>query len=366
MVKERNNKMTTEQQEKFSGNVLLFYAFDIGDEVDFDHIRKKDLLVLRDVSLSPYFKNYHIPLSFDMPDRGGDGERAECILSKLYNFGAVSFCYRIPFTDTFDGLKRKLVEIYDLYNKKSEEDAKQLYNKLLPAIEAPHFYHIKNSYFIVQVNPSQKNIAPEDFKEKYGSKIASLLRLEVQALSDYQEEDVLDSTTGYYGQDFMIIDSEASFIYDDEYFEILEFFESTNIQLLELQFFDRLLDQTLERFYLKPLTIPLKSYIPLIGSRFETTVSKLIRLRVDISVIVERLESSIQMVGDAYYSKVYSMLVEKLSLQSWKESLSKKLDIINDLYSAYQHRLETLHDEILTVVVIILIALEAGLAFMGK
>ena len=233
------------------------------------------------------------------------------------------------------------------------------------SLEKPSFFHIKKSYFVVQMNP-YKDVFPEDFKEKYGSKIASLLRLEVKTLSDYQEKDILDSTTGYYGRDFMIIDSEASFIYDDDYFETLEFFESANIQLLELQFFDRLLDGTLKGFYLKPLTIPLKAYIPLLGRRLETSISKLARLKVDISVIVERLESSIQMVGDAYYSKLYSMLNEKLSLGSWKEAINKKLDIISDLYNTYQHRLETLQEEILTVVIIVLIAFEAILVVMGK
>ncbi|HBS47812.1 TPA: hypothetical protein DEO28_01710 [Candidatus Dependentiae bacterium] len=350
--------------EKFTGNIFLFYVFDIGDEIVFDVIRKKGLLSLRETPRSPYFKNYHIPLSFDLPV----GEIADVkhisVISKLYNFGAISLCYQIPFDDSLDDLKGQLVDIYEIYNRKSDEDVKAVFNKIYPAIEKPQFYQMKNSYYIVQVNPSQKNIAPEDFKEQYGSKIASLLRLETQSLSDYQEADILDYTTGYYGKDFMIFDSEASFIYDDEYFETLEFFESANIQLLELQYFDKFLDKSLEAFYLKPLAIPWQAYIPIVGRKFSTPISKLARMRVDISVIVERLDSSIKMVGDAYYSQVYSMLYEKLSLQSWQESINKKLDIIEDLYTVYQHQLELLHEEILTIVIILLIAVEAVLAFV--
>jgi len=352
--------------EKFSGNVLFFYAFDLGDEISFERIKKRGLLSLRDTPLSPYFKNYHIPLSFDMPSEIEGEIRSDVVVNKLYNFGVVSFCYQVPFEASLDELKGKLIDFEDLYNRKSEDDAKAIFNRILPAIEKPVFYQMKNSYYIVQVNPSQKNIAPEDFKEQYGSKIASLLRLEIQSLSDYQEADILDYTTGYYGKDFMIFDSEASFIYDDEYFETLEFFESANIQLLELQYFDKLLDKSLEGFYLKPLSIPWRAYIPILGRKFGTPVSKLAKMKVDISVIVERLDSSIKMVGDAYYSQVYLMLREKLSLQSWQESINKKLEIIKDLYMVYQHQLESLHEEILTVVIIVLIAVETVFAFLHK
>jgi hypothetical protein len=352
------------EEKNFSGNILLFYFFDVGDEFDFDSIKRKKLLKLREIPSSPYFKNYHIPLSFEMPEFGGQ-KRNDCVLSKAYSFGAFAFCYSIPFNDTFDTLKHKIIDIHNSYDRKSEDDARNVFEQILPAIESPHFYQMKNSYFVVQMN-LVKDISAQEFEKSYGSKIASLLRLETQTLSDYQIKDILDSTTGYYGQDFMIIDSEASFIYDDEYYETLEFFESANIQLLELQYFDRLLDNTLKDFYLKPLTISWKAYIPLIGRRMDTSISKLARLRVDISVIVERLEGSIKMVGDAYYSKIYSVLVHNLSLGSWKESINKKLDIISDLYTVYQHRLERTHEEILTIVIIILIALEAIFAFMGK
>ena len=71
-----------------------------------------------------------------------------------------------------------------------------------------------------------------------------------------------------------------------------------------------------------------------------------------------RLENSINMAGDVYYSKLYSMLVEKLFLKEWRESITKKLHIIKDLYTVHQDRLDTIHEGILTLVIIILILLE--------
>ena len=93
-------------------------------------------------------------------------------------------------------------------------------------------------------------------------------------------------------------------------------------------------------------------------------VEELARLRVDISVIVDRLEVSIKMSGDPYHEEIYSMLVEKLLVPQWLESVNKKLSIIQDLYSVYQDRLVGIRGEMLTVVIIVLVAIEAVLAFL--
>jgi hypothetical protein len=367
MEQEQN---VTAPKSTFKGNILLFYAFDVGDDIDLEQIKQKGLVNICVIPLSAYFKNYHIPLAFRMPEpqtkevTPGVME-SSCISSKVHHFGVLSFCYRIPFEDSFEELKIKIIDIKKSFDEKSEIDARETFKKVYPAIKKPRFYSLKNSYFALQVYPLKEKMTPEEFKELYGSKIASLLRLEVYTLSDYQVDEILASSIGYYGQDLIIVDSAASFIYDDEYFEPLEFFESANIQKLELQYFDRLLDQKLNYFYAqKSYHVPWKAYIPLIGQRVELSVSRLAKLRVDISVITERLENSIKMAGDEYYSRLYSMLVGKLSIKEWSDSIGRKLAIIHDLYSVYQDRLDTIHEELLTIVIIILIAVEATIAFM--
>ncbi len=367
---EQEQIVQTTPKNTFKGNILLFYAFDVGDDIDLEVIKQKGLVNICVMPLSAYFKNYHIPLAFRMPEEPQQEPvagviNASCISSKVHHFGVLSFCYRIPFEDTFEDLKVKIIDIKKSFDEKSEIDAKDTFKKIYPAIKKPRFYSLRNSYFALHVYPLKEKMTPEEFKELYGSKIASLLRLEVYALSDYQMDEILASSIGYYGQDLIIVDSAASFIYDDEYFEPLEFFESANIQKLELQYFDRILDQKLNFFYAqKSYHVPFKAYIPLIGQRIELPVSLLAKMRVDISVVTERLENSIKMAGDEYYSRLYSMLVEKLSIREWRDSISRKLNIIDDLYSVYQDRLDTIHEELLTIVIIVLIAFEAFMAFM--
>ncbi|MBD3273452.1 hypothetical protein GF385_03835 [Candidatus Dependentiae bacterium] len=362
-----------DQTTKFEGNIFLFYAFDVGDEIDLNKIKKKRLVNLKEFTSSSYFKNYHIPLFFDiesLTEKGRTGEQyvtqdSPCISSKLHHFGALSFYYKIPFSSSLDDLKTKLIEIKKEFDGRANQDAKKTFDRIKVAIKKQRFFNLDGFYFAIQVDPKQKDISPENFREYYGGKIASLLRLETFKLSEYQEKEILSATTGYSGQDMIIIDSEGSFIYDSEYFETLEFFEFANIQQLELQYFDRLLDEKLNFFYAQQsYKVPISSYIPLLGERFNSPVSLLAQLRVDISVITERLENSIKMAGEAYYLRVFSMLREKMGLRGWKVSINRKLDIIRDLYSVYQDRLDVIHEEILTLVIIILIAVEALIAFL--
>lgn len=367
---EMNNRdlQHAEQNKVFSGNILLFYAFDVGDDIDLELIKQKGYVNTCVMPLSAYFKNYHIPLAFRMDEDAAATKtilNASCISSKIHHFGVLSFCYRIPFQESFEDLKVKIIDIKKSFDERSDIDARYAFKSIQRAIKKPRFYSLKNSYFAVQVYPFKDQFKPEEFKDLYGSKIASLLRLEVHTLSNYQIDEILASTIGYYGQDLIIVDGSGAFIYDDEYFEPLEFFESANIQKLELQYFDRLLDQKLNFFYSQnSYKVPITAYIPLISQRIELPVSRLAKLRVDISVVTERLESSIKMAGDDFYLRLYSMLVEKMSLREWRDSINRKMNIIKDLYAVYQGRLDTIHDEILTVVIIVLIAIEVFVAYL--
>jgi hypothetical protein len=367
-----SNLISQDINNKFAGNILLLYAFDFGDEIDLTTIKNKSILEPFEVPLSSYFKNYRVPFSFKLSqdcasiDEGrGSITGTGCILSKLYHFGALSLCYQIPFNENFDDLKSKLIEIKREYDVKSEIDARNVFNKISSLLKKPRFFNLKTDYSAVQVTPLPEKIVPEDFKDLYGAKIASLLRLEIKTLSDYQIDQILSSSTGYYGQDLIIIDSKAAFIYDNEYLEPLEFFESSNVQMLELQYYDRLIDDRLTYFYgQQSYKVPFRAYLPLMGERFDSTISRLANLKVDISVITEQLENSVKMTGDAYYLNFYALLVEKLYLKDWRDSINRKLQIIQDLNTIYQERLDTIHEETLTIVVIILIAFEAFIAFM--
>ena len=339
-------------------------------------IKAQHLVPTYNTPLSARFKNYHIPISYHL--RGDDiiseGEgyesqasevgdastdedldKAPCyVLSKIHGFGVMSYCYRIPFEGTLSALKKRIIELKSEYDQSSDVFAYDTFKRIHSAIVSPQFCNLKNDYFTVHISPLRSSVSSEKIMETFGGDIASLLRLELNPLSFYQQDMILRSRTGYYGDELIVIDSGGSFVYDDKCYDSMELFEFVTIQMLELQYFDRLLDRRLHAFYTHHLENTPK----------QMSISELAQLRVDISVITERLENSIRMSGDEYYTDIYERLVKKLSIYRWREAVQRKLDIIRDLYEVQQTSQDLVFHKRYTLVIVWLIALESlvGLA----
>jgi hypothetical protein len=346
----------TEEPFKFSGNIFIFHAFDVGDDINFEQIKASGLVTVLPTVAPKYFKNYHIPLSIELPYPDNS---PHCMSAKIHNFGAISLTYKIPFSDTLEQIRTNLDALDDQFKEQSIADIDTLYKKIKPFISKPYFFHTTSSYLIIQVDPDLNSFDSVQLKEKFGTLIASSLRFETQSLSEYQKNEILESPIGYYRGDLIVIDTEAAFVYDAEYEEILDFFEFANIQQLELRYFDRILDQQLNLIYEDRVRkVPLTAYLPFIGIGSHGPIDELGKLKVDISVITERLEGSIKLAGEPYYSELYAKLIDKLDLKGWQDTINKKLSIILDIRSVLQHKIDSIREDMLNVLIIILIFIE--------
>lgn len=341
----------------FSGNIFIFHSFDIGDDINLERVSAEQMIVRKTSSPSKYFKNYHIPLEIELPT---PQQSAHCISAKLHNFGVITLRYKIPFSATLEELRAQINVMGEAYQEQSTHDAQAIFKRIKSAVKQAKFFHLRKSYVLIQVDTVPNTTDVVQLKDEYGSIIASTLRFETETLSEPQKNEILESAIGYYRGDLIIIDTDAAFVYDEEYEEILDLFEFSNMQQLELQYFDRVLDKQLNAVYEKEVKrLPLSTYLPFIDVGFGDQVSNLSRLRVDISVITERLENSVKLAGEPYYAELYAILVEKLDLKNWKESINNKLSIISDIGSVYQDKVDSIRNDILSVSVIVLVFIEA-------
>jgi len=343
-----------ESSNRITGNIFLFHAFDVGEEIDLDAIKHDHTVNLITRPLAKYFKNYHIPLSVEHTACAQHCEQAQ-----LHNFGVITLRYRIPFSTTLEDLRKTVMQVEDEYTSYSLQDAGNLFQQVESYIKQARFFHIHNSYVLIQISSLPQYGGIAQIKQEYGDIIASLLRFETEILSEHQKNEILEGAFSYYQKDFVIIDIHAALIWDEEYEEILDLFEFANMQHLELQYFDRLLDTQLSIAYeQEKKSPPMTAYLPFIGGLVSDPVGDLNKLKVDISVITDRLENSIKITGEAYFSILYRMLSQKLDLENWRESIDGKLAIIHDIGSIYQHKLEVIREDLLTCSIIVLIILE--------
>lgn len=349
MVEQKNNHV-------FTGNIYIFHAFDIGDDINLEKIEKSGSVKTVPLTLSKYFKNYHRPLAIELPNPSTSPNLSSC---RIHNFGTASFTYKIPFSDTLENLRKDINTLDYTYYEQSMSDVKAVFAQIKDYIAKATFYQTRSSYLVIQINPEPDTVSTTGIKEQYGGIIASTLRFETQTLAEYQRNEILDSAIGYFRGDLIIVDTYATFLYDAEYEDLLDFFEFANIQQLELRYFDRILDQQLNLIYEgKAVKIPISAYIPFIGVFTPDPVASLGKLKADISVITERLEGSIKIAGEPYYNELYSLLMEKLDIKNWSDAIDRKLAIIRDVQTVYQHKMEALREDILSTLIVILIFIE--------
>ena len=292
MVKIKN---ITAQEPEFSGHVYIFFAFDVGDDINLKKIKADRILQTEGAQQSKFLQNYHIPLSIELPHPHDSGR---CINSKLHQFGVISLTYKVPLSGNFQEMKSLLVSNDEKYQEQSVQDAYSIYKKITNYIQNANFFQLRNYYTVIQID-TQENMAGKEIQATHGEDIVSLLRFETQSLSEAQKLSILNQELGYFSEDLVLIDSGAAFIYDAQYEELLIFFELANIQQLELHYFYTLLDAQLNAIYdQKSVTPPLFSYLPFIGSTYYDPLSEINQLQVDISVVTERFENGVRIVGE--------------------------------------------------------------------
>jgi len=356
-----SQKPSDNGERQFTGNIYIFHSFDVGDDIDFETVKREQLLS-RVPHIEPrYFKEYHTPLEVDPPH---PHTTSHVDSAKLHNFGAITIRYKVPFTSSLEKLRTDLPEITNDYKEQSVDDGISIFKAIKQAVRQPHFYHMSKSYVLIQIDP-QSDMTVLDLKQQYGDFLASMVRFETENLSEYKKDEIFASAFGYYRGDLFVIDTEAACIYDDDYTEILDLFEFVNMQHLELQYFDRVLNQRLNRVYdNKVQRLSFKSYIPMWGTLSTDPIGDLSKLKVDISVITERLENSIKLAGEPYYTELYNALIMKLDVENWKESIQKKLSIIQDISAVYQNRISRVREDLFNVLIIILIFFEFVVAIL--
>lgn len=347
------------ESRSFTGNVYIYHAFDIGEDINLEKVIQAQVLRILPHTLPKYFKNYQPPLNVELPEP----RTPHYHTSKINDFGALSLTYKIPFDDTLENLRAKIETIDTQYHDYSVTDASTLFKLIAPFTKQAKFFHLQTSYALIQVD-FDPTIDTKQFKQEYGNTLASLVRFETEALADYQKQDILETAIGYYRGDLIIIDSEAAFIYDEDYASVLDLFEFSNIQHLELMYFDQVLAIRLNQLYERKTTlIPTRQFIPFIGLP-RNPVTDLGRLKVDISVISEQLQNSIKLANEPYLTEIYNLLVDNLDLNNWHKAIDSKLAIIEGVSSVYYHRLETIRSEMLEVLIIVLIAIELILGIL--
>lgn len=354
------------------GTCHALYVFDVGLGIDLEKVRR---LLARDVSVQPatsrrgpkYYGGYQPPPLHLIQQTSCAVLGAERTLKTellLYDFGAVTVRYEIPFEGSLAtaGEWSCRLSAEDPLASRARESVKMLLEKIAAAVRRPHHSDLMEDYLMFEFREVDSPCSLDQLPARYGAELARILRAEAGALSAQQIADALSIQLSYGPDDLTLIDWNAAVIFDREAEDVLDVLEFANIELLELRVLDAQLDASLDQSYEMLANL---SWQRLLGISELAGLRRVGQMQVDAAILFERFSNALKLLGDEYLARVYRAASQRFHLPEWNTSTLRKLETFDSLYRKLSDRNASRRLEILEWIIILLIAFEIVWSLWG-
>jgi hypothetical protein len=111
--------------------------------------------------------------------------------------------------------------------------------------------------------------------------------------------------------------------------EPLYILELANLQLAEMEAYDHILDDALERSYRDLAEHPFRSRRDILRNLRE--------IRIDFARFNDELSNITKFFGDWHLARIYESIASRFHLADWQRTVSVKLRTLDDLYQMLKH-----------------------------
>jgi hypothetical protein len=192
--------------------------------------------------------------------------------------------------------------------------------------------------------------------------LVPLLSGEQRKLSEGARRDLLRHRYSYYVDDLVVLTWDRAFVYEPRGdADVIDVLEVANAQLLEMRYYDELLDAELPRMY--DLVEAARRRWPLPGARrFADLARRLYTMVAEVTELTEKVDNALQVTEDVYLARIYTAALDLFRVRTVSAAVDRKLSIIRDTYTALYDEASGSRSELLEIFVLILIAVEIILA----
>jgi uncharacterized Rmd1/YagE family protein len=159
-----------------------------------------------------------------------------------------------------------------------------------------------------------------------------------------------------------VIDWDAALIVDEprSFDEILYLMELANLQLAELEAYDRLLDAAVDRSY-RDLSTSGR------WKRMKTGIvqRELREIRIDLARLSDELSNITKFFGDWHLARIYKGLSDRFHLADWHRTIDEKLKTLDDLYQILRADQNNRTMMVLEVTIVLLFVIDLVILFAG-
>ena len=350
------------------GTCYLLFAYDVGWSIDLGAAEKsisafKERSSIKHKPRAPQYLQFQPPplrvLQEAPPLSVGGRETEGAVELLLYDFGALSVSYRIPFEGELSTLHDLSAELYENPRllAESRRRAEELVGLVGPAIEraciADHVedyvvYHLESAFF----GDDRASLLT----------LAQILRSERGPLSDQEVGEATSHRISFGPDDAAFIDWNAAILFGQEMEDVMAVLAFANAELLESRMLDRQLDLALDQAYDALSRKPWRR-LRLPGG-FQTDTARIAQLQVDSAVFFERVNNTLKLIGDQYLARVYRLASRRFHFESWDAAILRKLQTLDSIYGKMSDQAAARRMEILEWIIIALIAVSIVIPFL--
>ena len=360
-----------------SGEVIAYRLFEIAHSVDLD--RAEAILARRPgagrarkrlSATPPKAVAYDVPpllLTLDpVPLSIGGGTAAASVTARLYDFGVVSLALSVPARDLSWADFGDLLNAFNaLVGPGSNERiwsrlVDEIRDELAEALVRPTTSSVEEDYMVALVRSFDRPMTAIEIQEQVD--LVPLLSGERRALSEGARQELLRHRFSYYTDDMVVLTWDRAFLYEPRSdSDVLDVLEVANAQLLEMRYYDELLDDELPRMYEHVQTTQRAGWL-LSSRRFAQLARRLYTLVAEVTELTEKVDNALQVTEDVYLARVYAAALDVFRVRSVGVAVDRKLAIIRDTYTALYDEVSSGRTALLEIAVVVLILVEIAVA----
>ena len=298
---------------------------------------------------------------------GASDIRAEAT-ARLYDFGVVRLALQVPADDlTWPDFTRLVFAVDRAVGP--EADA-EIWSRLLGQITTifaeamlrPSASLLEEDYLIGTVQTFDAAPSAEALPGLID--LVPLLSGEERPLSADVQRELLRHRFSYYADDLAVLTWDRAFVYEPRGdSDVLDVIDVANAQLLEMRYYQRLLDAELPRMY--DSVEAMRRTSRLFGTRrFANLARRLYTLVGEVTELREKLDNALQITEGVYLARVYAAALDLFRVPEVSGAVDRKLATIRDTYAALYDEASAARGALMEAVIVVLIAVEIALALL--
>ncbi len=356
------------------GRIFIYRVFDIGLDADLEKIQKNLLseglpqrFKLSKAARAMIINN--APLSLNV--EGGKYQVLEFefdyeVAAKIWHFGAISLSIQLLIPPQMAW--QKLIDISCFLENDTKlhdlcvQKVRQLITQFNPARLVDIQWDVFEDYtlYFFKTLPGLESNALDIFQHYDVHRL--ILSENTETLSDQVKKGITESAIQYSQNDLAIINWNSALIIEPtSSLDIPDTIEFALCQLLEMRYYDDLLDNRLAFLYSELE----KKSLSLWNNSSERLSKEAARRYIEISDTVESVENSLKVVGDFYLAQIFRTASARFRFNDWRESVDQKLSNLAEITKLLTSELNERRNLLLEIVIIVLISIEL-LPFLSR